>query len=68
MRTRGRLLIASVLLLLLGGAVWNQFAVHRVPAGQAPLAMLDQASFETFAEQFNLMADQTRVVLLLSPT
>ena len=38
------------------------------PVGQPPMAVLTPASIESFREAFNQTADQTRVILLLSPT
>lgn len=38
------------------------------PAGQPPMAAVTRESIESFREAFNKTADQTRVILLLSPT
>jgi hypothetical protein len=40
----------------------------RAPAEQTPMQTLAPESLEAFRQQFNQAADQTRVVLLLSPT
>lgn len=38
------------------------------PAGQPPMVALTHQTLEAVRQQFNQAADQTRVVLLLSPT
>jgi len=38
------------------------------PAGQPPMAVLSKNSFEGLRDAFNQTSDQTRVILLLSPT
>ena len=41
---------------------------HTTPAGQPPLMDLTNESLGAFREQFNNASDQTRIILLLSPT
>lgn len=38
------------------------------PGGQPPMVVMTEQAMETVRQQFNQAADQTRVVLLLSPT
>jgi hypothetical protein len=57
--------VAAVVLALLGAAAYYRYAPGQAPAGQSPLANLDQASFE---QQFRAAAAGPRVLVLLSPT
>ena len=47
---------------------WMKIAPRPTPAGQEPLATLDERTFEKLREAFNASADRTRVVAILSPT
>ena len=38
------------------------------PTGQSPMVTLNEQSLQTLRQDFNASADQTRVILLLSPT
>ena len=51
--------------LIVAVALWYNFAGSRTPAGQPPLAAMDLAALKA---DFNRAADQTRVIVLLSPT
>jgi hypothetical protein len=57
---------------LVGIAVVAYFALgsfkHETPKGQSPLTDLTRANFHAFEEQFNNASEETRVVVLLSPT
>lgn len=55
--------LTAVIAVLLFAAVGR-----RVPAGQAPLMRLDEQSLNVLRNEFNDGADQTRIILLLSPT
>jgi hypothetical protein len=57
--------VAAVVLALLGAAAYYRYAPGQAPAGQSPLANLDQAAFE---QQFRAAAAGPRVLVLLSPT
>jgi len=46
-------------------AVWYGLASSQVPDGQPPLAAMDLAALKA---DFNRASDQTRVIVLLSPT
>ena len=56
--------LAGVVAVLLVFLAWQSFSPRQTPAGQAPLALFDLASFE---QQFNATKG-VRVVALLSPT
>jgi hypothetical protein len=60
-----RSIVVAVVLALLGAAAYYRYAPGQAPAGQSPLANLDQASFE---QQFRAAAAGPRVLVLLSPT
>jgi len=66
MKSRG--ILAGVLVLLLGGAVWFGLLTHRTPGDQPPLAEMDPQSLEGLKAQFNQASGEFRVLLLLSPT
>ena len=61
-RRRWWLLIPA---LIVGAALWYNFAGSTAPAGQPPLARMDLAALKT---EFNRAANQTRIIVLLSPT
>jgi hypothetical protein len=50
------------------GLVWFEHAPRRTPAGQPALARLDAATLPAFRDAFNAQADETRLIVLLSPT
>ena len=54
-----------VLALIAGVALWYNFTGSVAPAGQPPLARMDLAKLKG---DFNRAADQTRIIVLLSPT
>lgn len=68
--TLRRIAVASSALLVIGAATiaWVKLAPRPTPAGQAPLASLDEKSFGQLREAFNASADRTRVLAILSPT
>ena len=69
--TRRRLLVAPIVLLAALGAgtfAWVRFATHYTPAGQPPLATLDNNSLATLKADFNRASGETRIIALLSPT
>lgn len=63
-----KLLVLAVIVAALIGAAWYQFGGHRTPEGQPPLADLNAASLDQLRADFNAAADETRMILLLSPT
>ncbi|MBL8113472.1 MAG: hypothetical protein JNK60_11340 [Acidobacteria bacterium] len=65
-----RIALASSALLVIGAAMigWLKLAPRPTPAGQAPLATLDEKNFGQLRDAFNASADRTRVLAILSPT
>lgn len=61
------LTIASIGVALVILAGWLLLG-HRTPKGQAALVTLNPENFSQFEAEFNVAADQTRIVALLSPT
>jgi len=62
-------LLAAVILVSVAAFAWVRFAPRRVPAGQSPLAVLDEAgSLAAFRDAFNAGSEQVRVLVMLSPT
>jgi hypothetical protein len=61
-------ILLTVLVLLAGAAVAWRLIPGTAPAGQPPLATLDDAALERVRADFNRYADETRVIVLLSPT
>ena len=68
MTKRSTVAIASSigLITLLGAAIY--FNGHKAPASQQPLSDLRAENMEAFRSRFNAAKEQTRVILLLSPT
>ena len=67
--TKGRkLALIAVIVALLLAAAWYQFGGHRTAPGQPPLVELNAGSLDKFRAAFNAAADQTRMIVLLSPT
>jgi hypothetical protein len=62
---RRRRWLWAVPALILAAALWYNFAGSRTPPGQPPLAAMDLAALKV---EFNRAADQTRIIVLLSPT
>jgi hypothetical protein len=50
------------------GFVWLTQAPRRTPAGQPALSRLDAPTLPAFRDAFNQATEETRVILLLSPT
>ena len=65
-RTMIALLVVAVAVLAV--IVRYHLAGHQVPAGQAPLTLLNINSLSSLKADFNRSADGVRIVLLLSPT
>lgn len=49
-------------------ALWYQFSGQYTAAGQPPLAELNQGSLDQLRADFNAAVDETRMIVLLSPT
>ncbi len=64
-----RIHVALLVLLVLGGAwVYYTWGPRESPAGQPPLAWLDEPGVARFKEQFNAAGGGHRILILLSPT
>jgi hypothetical protein len=64
-RTAG---VAGLVVLIAAAAAWYRFAPGEVPRGQPPLVTIDAAALEGVRAEFNRSADETRLIVLLSPT
>jgi hypothetical protein len=73
MSLRKALVAAAIALLSIAavagaGLVWFKHPPRRTPSGQPALSRLDAPTLPAFREAFNARADDTRIVVLLSPT
>jgi hypothetical protein len=66
--TKRRLLWISPLAAIVLAFAWYLFAPRYTPAGQPPLATVQQGSLGALRADFNQHADKVRVIVLLSPT
>lgn len=66
--TKRGLALAAALAVVIGLGTYAYLADRSTPAGQAPLAEVDQTVFEELKTAFNAARGQVRVVALLSPT
>ena len=66
--TSRRLARFAAVALVLASAGWWQFLRHDAPEGQHPLVTLDATSIGSLKDDFNVSADATRLIVLLSPT
>ena len=60
--------VAGLVLLIAAVVAWYRFAPGEVPAGQPPLVTIDGGTLEGLKADFNRTANDTRLILLLSPT
>ena len=60
--------VAGLLVLLAAAVVWYRFAPGEAPAGQPPLVTIDAEALEGLRADFNRHGNETRLVILLSPT
>jgi hypothetical protein len=67
MAMKRNLTIAGIGVLLVALAGWLLLG-HRTPQGQAALVSLNPENFGKLEAEFNDVADETRIVALLSPT
>lgn len=65
--TRRRITIAAVGLLLTAIA-YRYLGTHQVPDGQPALVTLDASSLDLLRQDFNRASNDTRIIVLLSPT
>jgi len=60
--------VAGLVVLIAAAAAWYRLAPGEVPVGQPPLVTIDAAALERLTTDFNRYANETRVIVLLSPT
>jgi hypothetical protein len=60
--------VAGLLLLTAASVAWYRFAPGEVPAGQPPLVTIDAKALEGLRADFNRYENDTKLVVLLSPT
>jgi len=60
--------VAGLVVLIAAAAAWYRFAPGEAPAGQLPLVTIDAEALEGLRVEFNGHGDETRVIVLLSPT
>jgi hypothetical protein len=65
---RRKLGVAGLVLVSAAVIAWYRFAPGEAPAGQPPLVTIDAAALEGLRTDFNRHANETRVIVLLSPT
>jgi hypothetical protein len=66
--TRKTLAIAALAVLVAAAVGWYRFAPGEPPAGQSPLVTIDAKAVEDLRADFNGHANETRLIVLLSPT
>lgn len=59
---------ATIVLLVAGGFLYHRYAPRHVPRGQPALTYLSTGTLDDLRAAFNAESDQTRLLLLLSPT
>ena len=67
-KSRNRLLAVIVSIVAALGAIAWYLSRHDVPAGQRPLTNLTAQSLDALRAEFNATSNETRVIVLLSPT
>ena len=67
MRRKFALSLAAVALIFLLAA-WYLWGSRRAPQGQPPLLSLTQSNVDQFRNDFDAAGDNTRLLVLLSPT
>jgi hypothetical protein len=60
--------VAGLVVLVTAAVAWYRFAPGATPAGQPALVTIDAAALESLRTEFNRHANETRVIVLLSPT
>ena len=65
---RRNLILPVLVTVAVVGFAGLRLTTHRAPAGQAPLAYLDATSLGALKADFNRAVDETRMIVLLSPT
>jgi hypothetical protein len=65
---RTRRIAIAVVALVLAAAAYRYFGTHRVPAGQPALVTIEAGSIDSLRRDFNRASNDTRIIVLLSPT
>ena len=60
--------VAGLVVLLAAMVAWSRLAPGEAPVGQSRLVTIDAAALESLRADFNRYANETRVIVLLSPT
>ena len=60
--------VAGLVVLIAAAVAWYRFAPGEAPVGQPPLVTIDAVALEGLRAEFNRHANETRVIVLLSPT
>jgi hypothetical protein len=66
--TRRTFGVAGLVVLIAAVAAWYRLAPGEAPAGQPTLVTIDAAALEGLRADFNRHANETRLIVLLSPT
>jgi hypothetical protein len=60
--------VAALGVLIAAAVAWYRFAPGEAPVGQPPLVTIDAAALEGLKADFNSHSNETRIIVLLSPT
>jgi hypothetical protein len=60
--------VAGLIVLMVAAVAWYRLAPGQAPVRQLPLVTIDAAALESLKADFNRYANETRVIVLLSPT
>jgi hypothetical protein len=60
--------VAGLIILIAAAVAWYRFAPGEAPVGQPPLVTIDASALESLRADFNRYSNETRVIVLLSPT
>ena len=66
--TRRTFGIAGLVVLIAAAVAWYRFVPGEAPPGQPPLVRIDAAAIDELRAEFNRTANETRLIVLLSPT
>jgi hypothetical protein len=66
--TRRTFGVAGIAVLLVTAVAWYRLAPGEAPAGQPPLTTINADAVEGLRADFNRYANETRLIVLLSPT
>jgi hypothetical protein len=68
MKNARRRISVAGLVVLTAAVGWYRFAPGEAPSGQPPLVTIDAAALDGLRADFNRHSNETRVIVLLSPT